>query len=31
MAELAVRAEYEQFRTPNGDPHRVTVGVVWNP
>ena len=28
---LAIRAEFEQFRTPNGDPHLVTVGVVWNP
>lgn len=28
---MAVRAEYVQFSTPNGDPHLVTVGVVWNP
>lgn len=27
---LAVRAEYEQFRTDIGDPHLVTAGVVWH-
>jgi hypothetical protein len=31
LAGIAIRAEFEQYRTPNGDPHLVTVGVVWNP
>jgi opacity protein-like surface antigen len=31
LTGLAVRAEYEQFKTPNGDPHLVTVGLIWNP
>lgn len=31
LIKLGLRAEYTQLNTSNGNPHLVTVGVVWNP
>ena len=30
VTDLAVRAEYERFKTRNGDPDLVSVGIVWS-